>query len=163
MMVPATISTLYLRNSGTWNGPTGLGLAVSHIDPSGQLFYQGGNHAFGGLNEVTHANFQNFLDPPVIGNFNVSSHYFFSQSGHGRPMGTKDAPSKTAILIGNNTRTGTGNAGRFNHNGAGTHVLAADGHVIWAKAQGTQDLLDRFNVVNSTTQDTAFANADSEL
>jgi prepilin-type processing-associated H-X9-DG protein len=72
-------------------------------------------------------------------------------------------PAGAAILIGNNGVNGTGTAGRYNHGGSGTHVLAADGHVKWIATRGPEDLTTRFNRATATSADRAFANADDGL
>lgn len=156
-------SNLYLRSIPAWNGPTGLGLAARYTDPSGRLFYQAGNHAFGGMSEITHADYRRFLNPPPTGNFNVSSHYYFSQSGHNRPARIKVDPAGTALLIGNNGVSSAGTMGRYNHGGSGTHVLAADGHVKWIPTRGPEDLTTRFNRATTASADRALANADDGL
>jgi len=156
-------SNLYLRSTPAWNGPTGLGLTAPYTDPSGRLFYQAGNQAFGGMSEITHADYRRFLNPPPTGSFNVSSHYYFSQSGHNRPARIKADPAGAAILIGNNGVSSTGTMGRYNHGGSGTHVLAADGHVKWIPTRSPEDLTTRFNRATPASADRAFANADDGL
>lgn len=156
-------SNLYLRRVPVWNGPTGLGLAARYIDPSGRLFYQAGNQAFGGMSEITHADYRRFLSPPSTGDFYVSSHYYYSQSGHNRPARIQTDPAGTAIVIGNNGVTSAGTMGRYNHGGSGTHVLAADGHVKWIATRGPEDLTARFNRATPALADRAFANADDGL